>query len=83
MTSETARRGEMTGGPVDFDEISSMRKHSAAWRLLRADNAPLMLSFFEKVFVAGNIRSISGPDLVSRLDDELYALNEQDRKSVV
>jgi len=61
---------------VDFDEISSLRRHSAAWRLLRADNAPLMLSFFQKVFVDDNIRSISGPDLVSRLDDELYALNE-------
>jgi flagellar motility protein MotE (MotC chaperone) len=61
---------------VDYDEISSLRKHSPAWRLLRADNAPLLLSFFEKVFVDDNIRSISGPDLVSRLDDELYALNE-------
>jgi flagellar motility protein MotE (MotC chaperone) len=60
---------------VDFDEISSLRKHSPAWRLLRADNAPLMLSFFEKVFVEENVRSIPGPDLVSRLDDELYALN--------
>ncbi len=64
------------GKIVDYDEISSLRKHSPAWRLLRADNAPLMLSFFEKVFVEENIRSISGPDLVSRLDDELYALNE-------
>jgi hypothetical protein len=62
---------------MDFDEIGSLRKHSPAWRLLRADNAPLMLSFFGKVFVDGNVRSISGPDLVSRLDDELYALNEQ------
>ena len=35
-----------------------------------------MLGFFEKVFVDDNIRSISGPDLVSRLDDELHALNE-------
>jgi hypothetical protein len=61
---------------VDFDEISSLRKHSAGWRLLRADNAPLLLSFFARVFVDGNVRSISGPDLVSRLDDELYALNE-------
>lgn len=62
---------------MDFDEIGSLRKHSPAWRLLRADNAPLMLSFFGKVFVDGNVRSISGPDLVSRLDDELYALNER------
>ncbi|MGH3155281.1 MAG: DUF3375 domain-containing protein [Streptosporangiaceae bacterium] len=65
------------GGQVNFDDIGSLRKHNPAWRLLRADNAPLMLSFFGQVFVDGNIRSISGPDLVSRLDDELYALNEQ------
>ena len=61
---------------MDFDEISTLRRHRPAWKLLRADNAPLMLSFFEKVFVEENVRSISGPDLVSRLDDELYALNE-------
>jgi hypothetical protein len=62
---------------VDFDEISWLRKHSPAWKLLCADNAPLILSFFEKVFVEENIRSISAADLASRLDDELYALNER------
>jgi hypothetical protein len=62
---------------VNFEEISSLRKHSSAWKLLRADNAPLILSFFGKVFVEENIRSISSTDLVSRLDDELYALNER------
>lgn len=62
---------------MDFDEVSWLRKHSPAWRLLCADNAPLILSFFEKIFVAENIRSISAPDLVSRLDDELYAVNER------
>jgi hypothetical protein len=62
---------------VDFDEISWLRKHSPAWKLLCADNAPLILSFFEKIFVEENIRSISAADLASRLDDELYALNER------
>src|ERR1022692_2725186 len=62
---------------VDFDEISWLRKHSPGWKLLCADNAPLILSFFEKVFVEENIRSISAADLASRLDDELYALNER------
>jgi hypothetical protein len=61
---------------LDFHEISALRQHSAAWRLLRADNAPLILSFCEQVFVAQNVRSISATDLASRLDDELYALNE-------
>lgn len=60
---------------MDFDEIESLRKHPA-WRLLRAENAPLILGFLHKVFVADNVRSIAAPDLVSRLDDELYALNE-------
>jgi hypothetical protein len=62
---------------VDFDEVSWLRKHSPAWRLLSADNAPLILSFFEKIFVTENIRSISAADLAGRLDDELYAVNER------
>jgi hypothetical protein len=62
---------------VNFDEIGWLRKHSPAWRLLCADNAPLVLGFLEKVFVEGNVRSISATDLASHLDDELYALNER------
>lgn len=67
---EDGHEGELRG-------ISSLRKHSSAWKLLRADNAPLILSFFGKVFVEEDVRSISSMDLVSRLDDELYALNER------
>jgi Protein of unknown function (DUF3375) len=62
---------------MDFDEISQLRRHSPAWRLLCADNAPLILSFFERVFVEDNVRSISAADLTSRLDDELYSLNQR------
>lgn len=62
---------------MDFDEVSWLRKHSPAWRLLSADNAPLILSFFERIFVTENIRAISAADLTSRLDDELYAVNER------
>ena len=60
-----------------FDDIDALRWHSPAWRLLRADNAPLVLSFLGRVFVEDNVRSISAADLASRLDDELYALNER------
>ena len=60
---------------MDFEEISALRRHSAAWKLLSAGNAPLILGFCDKVFVADNVRSISASDLASRLDDELYALN--------
>jgi len=41
-------------------------------------NAPLVLSFLHRVFVADNVRSISATELASRLDDELYALNQRD-----
>src|SRR5437660_3553439 len=59
------------------DEIAWLRENSPAWRLLRADHAPLVLSFLHRVFVADNVRSISATDLASRLDDELYALNQR------
>ena len=63
---------------LSMDEIAWLRDNSPAWRLLRADNAPLVLSFLHRVFVADNVRSISATELASRLDDELYALNQRD-----
>jgi hypothetical protein len=63
-----------------FDEIAWLRDNSPAWRLLRADNAALVLSFLGRVFVTDNVRSISATELASRLDDELYALNQRDRE---
>jgi hypothetical protein len=59
------------------EEISALRAGSPAWRLLRADNAPLVLSFLGQVFVDDNVRDISASQLISRLDDELFALNER------
>jgi hypothetical protein len=64
-----------------FDEIAWLRANSPAWRLLRADSAPLVLSFLHRVFVEDNVRSISAAELTSRLDDELYALNERTARS--
>jgi hypothetical protein len=62
---------------LDYDEVGWLRGHSPAWRLLRAENSPLILSFLHQVFVDGNVRSIAATELASRLDDELYALNER------
>ena len=66
----------MPGG-VSFDDIAWLRANNPAWRLLRADSSPLVLSFLHRVFVADNVRAISASDLENRLDDELYALNER------
>jgi len=62
---------------VEFDELDHLRRHSTAWRLLRADNAPLVLGFLGRVFVEENIRAITEAELVERLDDELQVLNER------
>jgi hypothetical protein len=64
-------------GMLSFDEIAWLRDNSPAWRLLRADNGPLVLSVLHQVFVEDNVRSISAGQLASRLDDELYALNQR------
>ena len=61
---------------MSFDEITWLRANSPAWRLLRAESSPLVLSFLHRVFVAENVRAISASDLEGRLDDELYALNQ-------
>jgi Protein of unknown function (DUF3375) len=77
MTTKAPLAWEKECG-VEHDDVQSLRRNSAAWKLLRADNAPLVLSFLGGVFVEENVRSISEVELIGRLDDELYALNEGD-----
>jgi hypothetical protein len=59
-----------------YEDIEALRAQHAAWRLLRADNAALVLSFLDRVFGEENARSMAATELVSRLGDELYAVNE-------
>jgi len=58
---------------LDFDTLSALRQSHPAWRLLRADNAPLLASFLERVFIEPNRRVIAEGDLIEALEDELYA----------
>ena len=58
-------------------EVAFLREHDAAWRLLRAGNAPLVIGFLGRVFVRDNVRTISAAELTSLLDDELWALNHE------
>jgi hypothetical protein len=48
---------------LDHDTLDSLRGHRAAWRLLRAEHAPLILSFLHRVFVVPNARAIAQPEL--------------------
>lgn len=60
---------------VDFETIEALRERHAAWRLLRASNAGLILSFLGDWFVEGNRGPTSASELAAALDEHLYALN--------
>jgi hypothetical protein len=64
-------------GNVEFEDVETLRREHPAWKLLRADNAPLILSFLGRVFVEGNARVVPAVELTARLDDYLFALNER------
>lgn len=62
---------------MKYDDVAFLRGHHAAWRLLRADHAPLVLSFLGEVFVEDNVRSMAAAELEALLDDTLYALRDR------
>ncbi|MDT0460684.1 DUF3375 domain-containing protein [Streptomyces sp. DSM 41527] len=62
---------------MQFDQVTALASHPA-WVLLRADNAALVLSFCGTVFVEENARGVPESVLESRLDDQLYLLNERE-----
>jgi Protein of unknown function (DUF3375) len=62
---------------MHYDEIVQLQEQHAAWALLRSPHAALMLSFFGRVFVESNSGGRPAAELVSLLDDELYALNQR------
>ncbi len=62
---------------LDYDTLDLLRQNHPAWRLLRAQHAPLVASFLQRVFVEPNVRNLSQADLVEALEDELFALRER------
>jgi hypothetical protein len=61
---------------LDFSALENLRRNHPAWRLLTAEYAPLMISFFNRVFVRPNVRGIEQAQLVSLLEDELFNLRQ-------
>lgn len=56
------------------DELVAVRRTHPAWRLLIAENAPLVLGFTSQFFLEPNVRSLPGPDAVEALEDYLATL---------
>lgn len=59
---------------LDFTTLDALRQNHPAWRLLRADLAPLVLSFLSKTYIVPNIRVHSLSELSEKLEDELFQL---------
>lgn len=67
---------------MDFYAISSLREKHAGWALLRAQNAPLALTFFMKAFTGPNQRNIGRQHLIDLLEDVLFGLREDTEEDV-
>ena len=59
---------------IKYFHLAQIRQKSAAWRLLNAQHAPLIIDFLNSVFIANDRRSISHPEVVSLLEDYLHEL---------
>lgn len=60
---------------MDLDELDRLWERHPAWRVLRAHNAPLILSFLGRTFIDDNRGAVPLGELVSALDDELFAIH--------
>lgn len=59
---------------MELGDIQLLAERHPAWRLLRAQHAPLVLSFLGAVFVEGNSGPVSQSRLAEQLEDHLHAV---------
>ncbi len=62
---------------MEYAAIDALRERHPAWRLLRAGNSALILSFLGKFFVEGNRGACSASEVAVELDDHVHALNAE------
>ena len=59
---------------MNYEYLNRLKAAHPAWRLLTADSAPFIISFLEKIFIEGNIRSIAESALEEKLEDYLLTI---------
>jgi len=59
---------------MDFETLDRLRHGHPAWRLLRADHAPLIASFLHRTYLKPNVRSLPESELAVKLEDHLFHL---------
>ncbi|MBN2648058.1 MAG: DUF3375 domain-containing protein [Thiotrichales bacterium] len=62
---------------MDYFHLSQLRKTHPAWRLLCAEQAPLVMSFLHRMFIEPNVRSLLQSELILKLEDFLYQLRQE------
>lgn len=62
---------------LDYPTLDLLCRNHPAWKLLRSDHAPLVASFFHRVFITPNLRVMAQADLAEALEDELFGLRER------
>ena len=60
-----------------LENLELLRQKHPAWRLLCADQVPLVVSFLHKTFVLPNVRVMREPDLADKLQYELFPLRQE------
>ena len=58
---------------MEYEYLVSLKKHPS-WRLLNADSAPFIISFFYRVFTRENRRTVSADEMTACLEDYLFHL---------
>ncbi len=59
---------------MDYHALVALRQRHPAWRLLLADNAPLIIGFLHRAFIQDNRRALAQSELSARLDDYIFEL---------
>lgn len=62
---------------MDYATVAALRERHPAWRLLRAGNSTLILSFLGGFFVEANRGACPAGELADALDDHLHARNAE------
>lgn len=62
---------------LDYVTLEVLRQSNPSWRLLKADQAPLVASFLHRVYIVPNVRGMEQADLAEALEDELFMLRER------
>jgi hypothetical protein len=65
----------------EYFKLKHLYQNQSEWKLLRAEYAPLILSFLHYAFIEGKERIIAEPVLVSKLEDLIYSIREAESRN--